>query len=133
LSQSLSEKGIKSLLPRHLNKDPLENFFGAVRSLGCDNPTCSAFITAYKTLLLNNLVSSQSPGANREDFTESSLISFQHFFTANQEPTKSPELAMNLPRLEASKDMDKTIEHLTTVTHTYIAGFIAKKAKSGCF
>jgi len=71
-------------------------------------------------------VSSQSPGANCENFTESSLISFQHFFTANPEPTKSPELAMNLPTLEASKEMDKTTEHLTTVTHTYIAGFIAK-------
>jgi len=66
LSKLLPEIGIKSILPRHLNKDPIEKIFGGVRSLGCENPSCNSFILAYKTLLLNNLISSQSPGANCE-------------------------------------------------------------------
>jgi len=70
LIKLLEEKGIKSILTRHINQDPVENLFGAVRSFDCDNPTCNSFISAYKTLLLNNLISFQSPGANCEDFTE---------------------------------------------------------------
>ncbi|KAF0721507.1 THAP-type domain-containing protein, partial [Aphis craccivora] len=55
------EKGIKSLLTRHLSQDPIENLFGAVQSLGCDNPTTTR--------------------ANCEDFTEDSLITYKHFFS----------------------------------------------------
>lgn len=79
LTKFLGEKSIKSILTRHMNQDPIENFFGAVRSLGCDNPTSHLFISAYKTLLLNNLISSQSPGANCEDFAEEVLITYKNF------------------------------------------------------
>lgn len=107
-----------------------------MRSLDCDKPTCSTFIAknkaAYKTQLLSNLVSSQSPEANCEDFTENALISFKNFFTCNQDQTNSHELAVNLP-LKTNKELDKTTEHLKTVIHTYIAGFIVKKTKPRYF
>ncbi|KAL5241718.1 hypothetical protein ACI65C_009128 [Semiaphis heraclei] len=54
-------KGIKSLLPLNLNQDSLECFYGAIRNVGSANPNCNAFTSAYKTLVLNNLVSSHSP------------------------------------------------------------------------
>jgi len=132
LSKLLEENGIKSILPRHLNQDPIENFFGAVRSLGCENPSCSSFMSAYKTLLLNNLISSQSPGANCEEFTENTLISYQNFFLSNQEPPTQVKLAVDLP-VQPQKCLDTQTNHLTNLTHTYIAGFIAKKLNREIF
>lgn len=55
----LQNNGFKFLLPRNLNQDCLENYFSSVRSHGVHNinPTCSAFVSANKSLLLNNFVS----------------------------------------------------------------------------
>lgn len=122
----LSSKGIKSLLPRHLNQDPLENLFGALRSLGCSKPTCGSFIMAYKTLLLNNLVSAHSPGANCEDFTEGTLSTYKNFFTLDQEMPDTPIFSCNLP-CPVNVQLSETTKNLQTVTHSYISGFIIKK------
>lgn len=54
---------------RHLNQDPIENFFGAIRSHGCrnTNPTPEKFEGAFTTLLINNFSSVHTPaGANCE-------------------------------------------------------------------
>lgn len=60
--------GITSVWMRHLNQDPLENFFGAIRSHGCrnTNPTTERFETSYTSLLINNITSVHAPGANCE-------------------------------------------------------------------
>ncbi|KAL5237449.1 hypothetical protein ACI65C_004859 [Semiaphis heraclei] len=129
---TIKEKGIKSILPRHLNQDPIENLFGAVRSLGCENPYSSSFISAYKTLLLNNLISSQSPGANCEDFTENTLVSYQNFFISNQKPHTPVKLIVDLP-IQIQRNLDTQTNHLTDLTHTYISGFIAKKLNREMF
>ncbi|XP_061721631.1 uncharacterized protein LOC133528306 [Cydia pomonella] len=59
---------IKSIWLRHFNQDPLENFFGCVRSHGArsNNPTCVHFEVAFAALLINNLNSLHSPGYNCE-------------------------------------------------------------------
>lgn len=60
--------GVTSVWLRHLNQDPLENFFGSIRSHGCRNvnPTPERFESAFTTLLVNNLSSVHAPGANCE-------------------------------------------------------------------
>jgi len=132
LTKFLETKGITSILPRHLNQDPLENFFGGVLNLGCTNPNCGSFISAYKTLLLNNLLSSQSPGANCEDFVEGSLISYKNLFSFVQECPKPIISAVNLPSTEIRTSNEKT-ENLTNLTHSYIAGYLAKKLNKDIF
>lgn len=123
----MSSKGIKSLLPRHLNQDPWENFFGAVRSVGCIKPTYGLFVIAYKTLLLNNLVSAHSPGANcEEDFAEGSLATYKNLFFLNQEIRSSPNISVDLP-IQNMTYLSETTEKLQQFTHTYISGFIIKK------
>lgn len=75
----LHANGIKVLLLRHFNQDSLENFFGASRALGYrnNNPTCEMFSSAYKTLVLNNMMSSYSPGSNcKDDFSGGCLTSY---------------------------------------------------------
>ena len=63
------EYNINSVWLRHLNQDPLENFFGAVRSHGCrnNNPTCDQFESTFATLLINNLNSVHILGKNCEN------------------------------------------------------------------
>lgn len=65
----LSDHNIKSVWGRHFNQDPLENFFGSIRSHGARNnsPTCAACEGAFASLLVNNISSNYSPGSNCED------------------------------------------------------------------
>lgn len=64
----MKELGFKFLLTRYLNQDPLENMFGVIRGLCGKNqqPTCLQFVAAFKTCLVNNLVSN-SKATNCED------------------------------------------------------------------
>lgn len=124
----LQEKGLKSLLPRTLNQDPVENMFGAVRCLSYRNPMCGSFISCYKTLMLNNLISPHSPGANcEEDFTEGSLTNYKNLFSSkNIVNSCLTTLTADLP-IAVLQKLNNTTKNLRQVTHTYIAGYIAKK------
>jgi hypothetical protein len=86
----LKEEGYDYLLGRHLNQDPLENFFGQVRSHGIlyTNPTPTTFEQIFKTMLVNSSISLYSPGFNCEnDDCEVLFAGIKHFFrsTANVE------------------------------------------------
>lgn len=130
----LGSKGIKSLLPRNLNQDSLECFFGAIRNVGSANPTCNAFTSAYKTLVLNNLVSSHSPGSNcEEDFAEGSLASFKNLFMFSKTPSPPIDkiIAADLPL--TINQLPNPTSYLRGQTHSYIAGFIIKKINKDFF
>lgn len=77
-----SEYNIKSIWCRHFNQDPLENFFGSIRSHGIRNvsPTCAAFESAFASLLVNNMSSNYSLGSNCEEDSCFNLHSFKEFF-----------------------------------------------------
>jgi len=129
------------LLPRHLNQDALENLFGAIRALGYrnNNPTCEMFSSAYKTLLLNNLMSAHSPGSNcEEDFSGGCLTSYQTLFEtytnceANTIEREIEErVADGLPKKFV--DNDYNLKLLGNQTQNYIAGYIVKKLNSVLF
>ena len=72
ISQTL---GFKYFKPRYLNQNPLENFFGCIRSLNYryTNPTAKHFKSNFKTLLLNNLTSKNSFG-NCETICDGNLL-----------------------------------------------------------
>ncbi|RVE51172.1 hypothetical protein evm_004137 [Chilo suppressalis] len=73
LKKLKNDFNISSVWLRHLNQDPLEIFFGAIRSHGCrnTNPTSEQFESAFATLLINNLNSVQTRGKNCEgDFCD---------------------------------------------------------------
>jgi hypothetical protein len=81
---------------------------------------------AYKTLLLNNLVSAHSPGANCEDFTEGALSTYKNVFTLNQEMPATPTFYCSLP-CPVTVQLSETTKHLQIATHSYISVFIIKK------
>lgn len=132
----MEEKGVRSLLLRNFNQDPIENFFGAIRSLGYrnNNPSTQGFSSSYKTLMLNNLTSSHSTGSNcEEDFSEGALTSYRILFKSIKDYNDLENVYDDEPRVN-----DRIIEHrivnnspavsyLKLQTQNYIAGFIVKK------
>ena len=99
LWKMLKEKGVRSLKPRYINQDALENLFGDIRSCGRRdvNPTPKSFISAFKTCLVQNASSKHSPLANcEEDFSACLLTDFQELFlasNANKDPVSSAKIS----------------------------------------
>ncbi|KAF0749762.1 THAP-type domain-containing protein [Aphis craccivora] len=73
------------LTDQHIVRDKIgkmKNAYLVRSSIGSKDPNCHAFASAYKTLVLNNLVSFHSPPGYscEEDLTEGNLSSFTNFF-----------------------------------------------------
>lgn len=139
----LNELGVRSVLLRNFNQDALENFFGAMRSLGYrnNNPTCSMFSSSYRTLLLNNLMSAHSPGGNcEEDLGEGTLASYKSLFEIySDEDQPSIENVDDIqervsvgPLRKTNCDSEISLE-LGSQTKNYIAGFVVKKLNTILF
>lgn len=69
LWQKLQYVGFKIVCTKNVNQDPLEIFFGALRSHGVRNinPNCHSFQNSFKASIINNYFSAHSPMANCED------------------------------------------------------------------
>ncbi|XP_050066474.1 uncharacterized protein LOC126555621 [Aphis gossypii] len=136
----MAEYGVHSLLLRNFNQDPIENFFGAIRSLGyrSNNPSTQGFSSAYKTLMLNNLTTSHSIGSNcEEDFSEGALASYNLLFSSmiNNDDTQN---IYHEPRVDDGLVKNKSactpeLSYLKFQTQNYIAGFIIKKLNTILF
>lgn len=85
ITKKLHSLGLRSVLLRNFNQDPLENFFGSIRAHGQRNvmPTSNLFEASYKALLINNMVSPKSLGANCESDDCHCLQSLKYFLTQN--------------------------------------------------
>lgn len=126
LWQKVKGCGFEFLCPRNLNQDPLENFFGCIRSHGFRNvnPTCSSFISSFKALLINNFMAPHSAGSNcEEDETEGAIDALRQFLLGIEEDdgvTPFPQTAIDANFVLSSSGP-------TNATHSYIAGYIARQ------
>lgn len=78
----LSRKyGFDFMLTRNFNQDPLEFFFGIIKSYGARNiaPNRVGFEGAFKALLLNYYSSPHSRGANCEEDVSECLQNLDFF------------------------------------------------------
>lgn len=120
--------GIHCMLTRNFNQDPVENFFGNIRSLGCRNvsPDCVSFKGAYKTLLLNNFTSIHSINANCEEDANDCLKSYR--FLINKKPSNGPivqSVSLNLPADMLNDRCDGNEDGI--LQRNYVAGFVLTK------
>lgn len=128
ISKKLLTNGFNFICLRNFNQDPLENFFGSIRSHGIRNinPTCAAFISSF--------TANQSVGANCEsDDCEGVLDSLKQFLLLNFENKHEIEEThsinifnvQNIPR-------NKIIIHPTNIqkrSRSFVTGLILKKIK----
>lgn len=98
------------------------------------------FSSAYKTLLLNNLLSTNSPGNNcEEDFSKGCLTSYKTLFTTyiNCEDSVEdhvPEIEnYNLDCLPKNYNSNSDLTILINQTQNYISGYIVKKLNTVFF
>lgn len=88
----VEEKGWLDSIPTyHLSQDPLEIFFGKIRSLcGCNtNPSCQHFQSAYRKLLVYNTVCT-SKKSNVYNYEISSMPFSNILFTSSRRATIDP-------------------------------------------
>lgn len=125
---------VTSVWLRHLNQDPLENFFGAIRSHGCrnNNPTCDQFENSYATLLINNLNSGYIRGKNCEgDFCDAlhALLITENSEAKSTETLDFSEFIdmelLSIQQLENDPTIMAPLE--------YVNGYFLKKLKSKIF
>lgn len=83
---------------RHFNQDPLENFFGSIRSHGCrnTNPTVAGFESSYAALLINNLSGQHSPGSNCEEDSCQTIFKSMKSLFKNAEKKPMPTVTIDL-------------------------------------
>ncbi|KAK2578991.1 hypothetical protein KPH14_012650 [Odynerus spinipes] len=82
LCKSLYNLGFTDFAARSFNQDCIENFFGQIRQHGVRNvnPTCTAFMGYYKSLIFNAFVASSTNGGNCEDEGKfSNLVQLESF------------------------------------------------------
>ncbi|KAJ3658237.1 hypothetical protein Zmor_009990 [Zophobas morio] len=106
----LQSEGFQFLLTRNVNQDPLENFFSCIRNQGARNvnPSCNNFTASFKTLILNNFMSTHSAGANcEEDESDGALQRLKIFLDVSPSETASRDETLQL--------------------HGYLAGYMSKK------
>ncbi|KRT84344.1 hypothetical protein AMK59_2308 [Oryctes borbonicus] len=122
ISRKLFDLKFDFFSPRVFNQDPLENFFSQIRSHSVRNPTCSTFANSFKTLVINNFVSTGSVGANCEnDESSGALTNLQDFLTQKIHFT-TPEVCENIvPSITAPE------EFLKDFATPYVAGVVIKK------
>lgn len=124
--------GLKYLCPRDLNQDPLENFFGLIRSHGARNifPTCFSFIQSFKTMIINNFLSSHSISSNCEEDSSEGALSLLKEFVIEGKKSFSPKSPVN-PVIDVKvKDIPESSfisTFLQLETHKFIAGYIVRK------
>lgn len=118
--------GLDAMLTRNLNQDPLENFFGNIRSYGIRNvaPNTNCFESAFKALLVNNFNSPLSNSANCEEDVNECLQNLDFFI---KEKTESPVVSevnkINL-NLEIYSDQSNCVD---AGQSNYVCGWVVRK------
>lgn len=127
LIPKLLATGLKHISPRCFNQDPLENFFSCIRSHGFrnTNPTCSSFISSYKSLLINNLVSSHSVGANCEADDSIGVLDNLQTFILGQKDTVCDHVQVPEAVFPQFSKVNRTF--VENHTSAYVAGYVIKK------
>lgn len=136
LSKKLLNNGFDFILLRNFNQDPIENFFCSIRSHGIRNinPTCANFISSFKSLLISNLTTKNSVGANCEDDNcDGILSSLKDLLLLDEEETVEEEediskLSHNLNFINP-QTLNLPSSFISNNTKSFVTGWIVKKIK----
>ncbi|XP_017770879.1 PREDICTED: uncharacterized protein LOC108558475 [Nicrophorus vespilloides] len=130
--KTLQKSQIKQLSCASLNLQEIENFFQSMRKKGerdsCPNP--NSFISSYKNMLINNLMSSDSPGSNGGEKKEQEMMLSILRGLLAEEPKDAQEvepLQEPLPHVELTNEaIDPYADDIENVIEKLI------KAVKGC-
>ncbi|XP_022834717.1 uncharacterized protein LOC111362881 [Spodoptera litura] len=127
---------LRNVLTRNFNQDPLEKFFSSIRSNGIRNvnPNCKQFISAYKTLLINNFNSVHSVRANCENDNSKSFQSITNLLYKKPGNSDHDDFACEIDTLIRTMTEIKNNNSLIySESKKYVTGYVIKKIKSKIF
>lgn len=126
LWDQLQKEGVQFLCTRNINQDPLENFFGSIRSHGVRNvnPNAASFINSFKSLIINNMLSNHSLNSNCE---KDDLEGLDNLKTLLITPTEQIQPKVTFPEVTVEEYQPNHSSLLRKGKLTYVAGFVAKK------
>lgn len=132
LKKIQTKYGITSVWLRHLNQDPIENFFGSIRSHGCRNvnPTPERFEAAFTTLLVNSLSSVHAPGANCE--VDNCVTLHEVLITGGGSKAQTNCELSNIPDITFTPLEEKNDPRVIGGLQ-YVSGYFVKSAKKKVF
>lgn len=115
------------MLTRHFNQDPVENFFGNIRSYGVRNnaPNTVSFEGAYKALLLNNYSMPQSKGANCEEDANECLQNLR-FFLNERPKIITPDVPVD-DIINFNEDLLIETTEVDAGQKQYVCGWVLRK------
>lgn len=100
------------------------------------NPTPQQFISVYKTLIVNNFVSSHSPGANCQKDVNELLSNLRDFLEKKEPKEENMEFSIDIDAVPMEKDINQIVENKENMQpkttdkkvylYNYIAGSLAK-------
>lgn len=135
LSSDLKESGFRFILARRLNQDPLENYFGTVRSQGgnCVNPTTIQFSRIFKKLFCADFIKHTGDGGNCEDDFSELLLNIksmepvvgEYIEEIQETKTGSDRLEFNSIQMTSNEFQD--IDLITQNGLNYVSGYFAQK------
>jgi len=134
LCTKLLNDGFKYILLRNFNQDPIENFFGSIRSHGVRNikPMCANFISSFKALLINYFTSSHLFGSNCENDDCDGALDNLKDFLFNDIPIDETNLVddeINSVSLETPVQEFRHHNILNSNSRAYVTGWVIKKIK----
>lgn len=131
ICKRLLKAGFKYIFLRNFNQDPIENFFGSIRSHGIrnTNPTPNNFISSFKALLINNFTSCHSVGANCEDDDCDGVLDNLRDFLFNEIPLETIEDNYTNEPTSPGTIMINNYNIITMGSRAYISGWVIKKVK----
>lgn len=125
----LSNKyGLDAMMTRNLNQDPVENFFGSIRSYGARNiaPNTVAFEGAYKALMLNNINSPHSKRANCEEDSNECLQTLDFFLKEKIVTPDAPAENKEIIHFDTELCLEQSSEKDAGQIN-YVCGWVIKK------
>jgi len=130
LWHQLRKSNLRYFLPRHVNQDQLECFFGSIRSHGVRNinPTCYQFICSFKTLLINNFMSIKSAENCEHDDSQNALYNLRQFIESGSDSLLSEDDVNDNLITISMIDVPITLDasFLTDMTIGYVCGYLAR-------
>lgn len=133
LWRNLNDKGLTFLCLRNLNQDPIENLFCQIRQHGISNtnPTCHQFVSALKTVVINNFSVPLTRGNNCENDYCKSLGDIASFLIKKCSEfdivEDSDNFSNNFEDEEFINDAETQCEVEDNYASAYVAGYILKK------
>ena len=131
----LKNKGFSHMKSGYVNQDTIENFFGNMRSYGLryNTPTCFQTEGLLKALMVSNLTSKHSIGANCLDDEATPLASLGTFaaaanFNTESSGTRSHEFD---EQSHSEKVLHEKWSSLRVASRVQSAGILAKMVLSG--